>query len=51
VLGNAAGQGASLMLLSREELETAEEIAKTATTLELSSSMVFMEKYVDSMMF
>lgn len=51
VLGNAAGQGAALMLLSREELVRAEEIAKTATTLELSSSMVFMEKYVDSMMF
>lgn len=51
VLGNAAGQGASLMLLSTEELAAAEEIAKSATTLELSSSMVFMEKYVDSMMF
>jgi uncharacterized 2Fe-2S/4Fe-4S cluster protein (DUF4445 family) len=51
VLGNAAGQGASLMLLSTEELAAAEDIAKSATTLELSSSMVFMEKYVDSMMF
>ena len=51
VLGNAAGQGASLMLLSKEELTKGEEIAKRATTLELSSSMVFMEKYVDSMMF
>jgi uncharacterized 2Fe-2S/4Fe-4S cluster protein (DUF4445 family) len=51
VLGNAAGQGASLMLLSAEELAAAEDIAKSATTLELSSSMVFMEKYVDSMMF
>ena len=51
VLGNAAGQGASLMLLSEEELQRAQEIAEMATTLELSSSMVFMEKYVDSMMF
>jgi uncharacterized 2Fe-2S/4Fe-4S cluster protein (DUF4445 family) len=51
VLGNAAGRGASLILLSAEELAAAEEIARRATTLELSSSMVFMEKYVDSMMF
>ncbi len=51
VLGNAAGQGASMMLLSREELFRAEEIARSATTLELSSSAVFMEKYVDGMMF
>lgn len=51
VLGNAAGQGASLVLLSAEEMTKAEKIADMATTLELSSSVVFMEKYVDSMMF
>ena len=51
VLGNAAGQGASLMLLSKAELEAAEEIACHAQTIELSASAVFMEKYVDSMMF
>ena len=51
VLGNAAGQGASLMLLSREELLAAEEIARCARTVELSASAVFMEKYVESMMF
>ena len=51
VLGNAAGQGASMMLLSREEMSRAEEIARRASTLELSSSAVFMEKYVDGMLF
>ncbi|MBE6620433.1 MAG: DUF4445 domain-containing protein [Ruminococcaceae bacterium] len=51
VLGNAAGQGASMMLLSREEMSRAEEIARSATTLELSTSGVFMEKYVDGMLF
>ncbi|MBE6660702.1 MAG: DUF4445 domain-containing protein [Ruminococcaceae bacterium] len=51
VLGNAAGQGASLMLLSKAELRSAEEIARRAQTIELSASAVFMEKYVDSMMF
>jgi uncharacterized 2Fe-2S/4Fe-4S cluster protein (DUF4445 family) len=51
VLGNAAGQGASLMLLSKAELNAAEGIARHAQTLELSASAVFMEKYVDSMMF
>ena len=51
VLGNAAGQGASLMLLSKAELRSAEEIARHAQTIELSASAVFMEKYVDSMMF
>lgn len=51
VLGNAAGQGASMMLLSAAELARAEGIARGATTLELSTSAVFMEKYVDGMMF
>ena len=51
VLGNAAGQGASLMLLSKTELTRAERIAQCAQTIELSSSAVFMEKYVDGMMF
>lgn len=51
VLGNAAGRGAALMLLSNEELERAEKIAAMAETIELSSSAAFMERYVDSMMF
>ena len=51
VLGNAAGKGAAMMLLSREEMARAEEIAAMAETIELSSSAVFMEHYVDSMMF
>lgn len=51
VLGNAAGKGASLMLLSQEELLRAEEIARMARTIELSSSAIFMENYVESMMF
>ena len=51
VLGNAAGQGASLMLLSKAELNAAEGIARHAQTLELSARAVFMETYVDSLMF
>ncbi len=51
VLGNAAGQGASRILLSRGELERAEQIAAEAEVIELSQRADFMERYVGEMMF
>lgn len=51
VLGNAAGQGGALMLLSRQEQAQAGRIAEMAQTIELSSNVVFMENYVENMMF
>ena len=51
VLGNAAGSGASMILLSDKELTHSEQIASRAHTVDLSTSPVFMEKYVDYMYF
>ena len=51
VLGNAAGSGASMILLSDKELAHSEQIAAQAKTVDLSTSPVFMEKYVDYMYF
>ena len=51
VLGNAAGAGASMALLSRAALEESERIAQMAEVEELSSSAVFMERYMENMMF
>ena len=51
VLGNAAGTGASMALLSRAMLERGERLAAGAQTIELSTHPVFMEAYVDGMAF
>jgi len=50
-VGNASGSGASECLLSQEMLRIAEEIAGKVRYIELSSSAVFTEKYIDNMMF
>ena len=50
-IGNAAGAGASMALLSTRAREAAARIARTAETVELSTDPYFMEKYVDCMMF
>lgn len=50
-MGNAAGMGASLLLLSRPCLEACEAIAARAETLELSASAAFMARYVEHMGF
>ena len=50
-IGNAAGAGASMALLSVRAREAAARIARTAETVELSTDPYFMEKYVDCMMF
>ncbi|MCL2507891.1 MAG: ASKHA domain-containing protein [Oscillospiraceae bacterium] len=50
-IGNAAGAGASEMLLSKSALERSEDITKSAHTLELSTSKTFMDAYIDGMFF
>lgn len=51
VLGNAAGIGACMSLLSRTLLEQGEDLAQRVETVELSTDPVFMEAYVEGMMF
>lgn len=50
-VGNAAGMGAILQLLTLEERTAAETIAAKAETLELSTHPVFREAYIENMMF
>lgn len=50
-MGNAAGAGASMILLSKQAQAESEQIAQEAQVTELSDSPVFMEKYMDYMMF
>lgn len=50
-VGNAAGMGAILNLLSTPCREESATIASAATVLDLSSSAYFMERYVEQMMF
>ncbi len=51
VIGNGAGSGA-IMIACNPSLEAiSEDIAANAKTIELSESAVFMEKYIDNMMF
>ena len=50
-VGNAAGAGAILALLSTEERERAAEIARQATHLELSSRLDFQMTFADTMLF
>lgn len=50
-IGNAAGMGASMILLSKKEMEKSYKIAEESKTLNLSTSAYFMDKYVECMMF
>ncbi|MFI3313440.1 MAG: ASKHA domain-containing protein [Eubacteriales bacterium] len=50
-IGNAAGAGACMALLSRDILDESEAYSKTVTTLELSTDPCFMQEYVKNMMF
>lgn len=50
-IGNAAGMGAVAMLLSEKAKFHGEKLAKSAVTLELSTSAFFMERYVENMLF
>jgi len=51
VIGNAAGNGAAMILQSKDCLAQADAIAKSASVIELSESAVFMEHYTNSMFF
>ena len=51
VLGNAAGSGAAMMLLSGEERVRAEQIAQRAQVIDLSTNAMFMQRYVEEMYF
>ncbi len=51
VLGNAALSGASMLLLAKQLWQTTQEMADDATTYENSTDPVFMDAYVDNMMF
>jgi len=51
VLGNAAGSGAGLMLLSREYFDRALRLAPQVQDISLSESPYFMDAYIDNMMF
>lgn len=50
-VGNAAGTGASMTLLSEEIRRRSEALARRAETVELSTSPRFMEYYVENMLF
>ena len=50
-VGNAAGNGAVMMLLGKDVIPAAQQLASQAKTEELSSSRIFMEKYVEAMLF
>lgn len=51
VIGNAAGSGAVMGLLSADQYRFCAELARETEYVELSSSPEFMEDYVNSMMF
>jgi len=50
-VGNAAGSGASLALLSLKARDVAKEVAKSIQYVELSSYSPFMERFVEAMGF
>lgn len=51
VIGNGAGMGAAVCLLSKEKLTESEQIAAAAAEVELSGNPYFMDCYIDRMMF
>lgn len=50
-IGNAAGMGASMMLLSEEEKAEGDALAREGQEVELSTTSYFMDRYVENMMF
>jgi uncharacterized 2Fe-2S/4Fe-4S cluster protein (DUF4445 family) len=50
-MGNTAGKGAVLALLSRERLRRIDEVSRQIRYIELSADKRFMELYVDEMFF
>ena len=50
-VGNAAGAGASMLLLSKGLMSTADTLASEAEVVDLSTSPIFMEQYIERMHF
>lgn len=50
-VGNAAGMGACMALLSRRSLEDMDALSRRARTVELSTHPVFMQEYIEQMFF
>ena len=50
-IGNAAGAGASMVLLSETMRKISEEMSKSIETLELSTDPVFIKEFTDQMLF
>ena len=50
-IGNAAGAGASMVLLSETMRKISEEMSKSIDTLELSTDPVFIKEFTDQMLF
>ena len=51
VVGNSAGTGTKLCLLSKQNLEKCENIAKECKNIELSTESLFMDEYINNMGF
>ncbi|MBR6524228.1 MAG: DUF4445 domain-containing protein [Clostridia bacterium] len=51
ILGNAAGMGASMLLLNKDFTQHAQQIIKSATVLELAGNDNFTQKYLKNMYF
>ncbi len=51
VIGNAAGAGASMLLMSRECVEESKKIAEKSETVDLATNSVFFDNYVKYMLF
>ena len=51
VVGNSAGAGAKLCLLSAENLRECERIAETCEVVDLSEDPDFMDEYIGNMTF
>ncbi len=50
-MGNGAGMGASMMLLSRESLQSAEKFSRGVETAELATDPYFIQCYTEGMLF
>ncbi len=51
VIGNGAGKGAVMALTSRKHLEALDRISGNARYIELSSSPMFQQAYIEEMVF
>ena len=50
-VGNAAGEGAKLALISTDIRQDADRIAESIEYIELTTDMAFQERFADALMF